>query len=274
MKLPLQLPSNLSSPTTLLTLPPHITFSTSISPPSSSTLFLKPRTCNIFPLSSFKFSTLCSFNSSTELKNSNSITQNSQVQQFNAENRSEFVEIRNPSVPPFVSSWRSNFSLSDQAFFLLTFIACTTSVAFVGLVAAAVPTLYAMGRAANSFAKLADTARKELPSTMAAIRLSGIEISDLTVELSDLSQEISEGVNKSAQAVQAAKHGMQQIGSIARQQTMSMIQERANLPAISLQPVVSGAAKKTSRAVGQATRTLVNLISGVESVAEEDGCSS
>lgn len=44
----------------------------------------------------------------------------------------------------------------------------------------------AMGRAANSFAKLADTAREELPSTMTAIRLSGIEVSDLTVELSDL----------------------------------------------------------------------------------------
>ncbi|RVW31371.1 hypothetical protein CK203_117511 [Vitis vinifera] len=44
----------------------------------------------------------------------------------------------------------------------------------------------AMGRAATSLAKLADTAREELPSTMAAIRLSGMEISDLTLELSDL----------------------------------------------------------------------------------------
>jgi hypothetical protein len=43
-----------------------------------------------------------------------------------------------------------------------------------------------MGRAATSFAKLADTARKELPSTLAAVRLSGMEISDLTLELSDL----------------------------------------------------------------------------------------
>lgn len=47
-------------------------------------------------------------------------------------------------------------------------------------------TLQAMGRAATSFAKLADTARKELPSTLAAVRLSGMEISDLTLELSDL----------------------------------------------------------------------------------------
>lgn len=41
----------------------------------------------------------------------------------------------------------------------------------------------------------------------------------------------------------------------------AMIQERASLPIISLQPAVVGAAKKTSRAVGQATRTLMNIIS-------------
>lgn len=40
-----------------------------------------------------------------------------------------------------------------------------------------------------------------------------------------------------------------------------MIEERASLPIISIQPVVAGAAKKTSRAVGQATKTLLNIIS-------------
>lgn len=43
-----------------------------------------------------------------------------------------------------------------------------------------------MRRAAISLSKLADTACEELPSTMAAVRLSGMEISDLTLELSDL----------------------------------------------------------------------------------------
>ena len=43
-----------------------------------------------------------------------------------------------------------------------------------------------MGRPAASLSKLADTAQEELPSSMAAIRLSGMEISDLTLELSDL----------------------------------------------------------------------------------------
>lgn len=31
-----------------------------------------------------------------------------------------------------------------------------------------------------------DVAREELPDTMAAVRLSGMELSDLTMELSDL----------------------------------------------------------------------------------------
>lgn len=41
----------------------------------------------------------------------------------------------------------------------------------------------------------------------------------------------------------------------------AMIQERANLPNISLQPVVAGAARKTSLVVGQAKKTFMNIIS-------------
>lgn len=180
-------------------------------------------------------------------------------------------EIGSPKIVP--SFFPPKLSLSDQAFFLLAFIASTMSVAFTSLVVAAVPTLFAMRRAAISLSKLADTAREELPSTMAAIRLSGMEISDLTLELSDLSQEIADGVNKSARAVQAAEAGIRQIGSRAHQQTMSMIQERADLPVISLQPVVTGAAKKTSRAVSQATRRFMNMISGGELGSEMEDSS-
>ncbi|XP_058093278.1 uncharacterized protein LOC131239537 isoform X3 [Magnolia sinica] len=178
------------------------------------------------------------------------------------------VEVGTPNLPVLLHS--SKMSLGDQAFFLLAFIACTTSIAFTSLVIAAVPTLIAMGRAATSLSKLADTAREELPSTMAAIRLSGMEISDLTLELSDLSQEIADGVSKSAQAVQAAEAGIRQIGAIARRQTISMIQERASLPIISLQPVVAGAARKTSNAVDQARKTFMNMISQGESSSDNE----
>ncbi|KAI7732016.1 hypothetical protein M8C21_015116 [Ambrosia artemisiifolia] len=178
------------------------------------------------------------------------------------------VQVTTPRFPSHAFPIR--LTLSDQAFFLLTFIACTATASFVGFVTAAVPALYAMSRTAIAVAKLADTAREELPSTMAAIRLSGMEISDLTLELSDLSQEISDGVNKSAQAVQAAEAGVRQIGSLARQKTMSMIEERANLPVISIQPVVAGVAKKTSQVVSHASKRFMNIIHGGESTSLGD----
>lgn len=49
----------------------------------------------------------------------------------------------------------------------------------------------------------------------------------------------------------------------------AMIQERASLPVISLQPVVVGAARKTSKAVGRATKTFMNIISRREETIEE-----
>ncbi|XP_007030246.2 PREDICTED: uncharacterized protein LOC18599970 isoform X1 [Theobroma cacao] len=233
--------------------------------PTSLSFFSKPTPC---------FIPLCSSNPSTNSTSKESSLESNgwpQTSKFNIGDESKEnynVGVGNPIVPSFFSTQK--MSLSDQAFFLWAFIACTTSVAFTSLVIVAVPTLYAMGRAAISLSKLADTAREELPSTMAAIRLSGMEISDLTLELSDLSQEIADGVNKSAQAVHAAEAGIRQIGSLAHQQTMSMIQERASLPIISLQPVVAGAARKTSRAVGQATKTIMNIIYRGEFSSEHD----
>jgi hypothetical protein len=108
----------------------------------------------------------------------------------------------------------------DQAFFLLGFIACLTTGVLTALLMTAIPTLNAMRRAAISMEKLADVAREELPSTMAAIRLSGMEISDLTLELNDLSQEISDGVRSSARAVQAAEVGIRRMGALAASQTI------------------------------------------------------
>ena len=95
--------------------------------------------------------------------------------------------------------------------------------------------LKAFKRAAESLEKLLDVTREELPGTMAAVRLSGMEISDLTMELSDLglafsfdhsydvispscsyicrinefpfccSQEITQGVRNSTRAVRMAE---------------------------------------------------------------------
>ncbi|KAM5563515.1 hypothetical protein ABKV19_018238 [Rosa sericea] len=157
---------------------------------SSSITFLHPCKFNSVSLASSskpsRLITLCASNSDKPSSESAAVESIREgfLQFQNDPSQSQWnVEVGSPNVPgPSVAK----LSLGDQAFFLMAFIACTTSVAFTSLVIAAVPTICAMGRAATSLSKLADTARQELPSTMAAIRLSGMEISDLTLELNDL----------------------------------------------------------------------------------------
>ncbi|KAJ6883970.1 hypothetical protein NC652_031056 [Populus alba x Populus x berolinensis] len=71
------------------------------------------------------------------------VSLNSNVEVLGADEleRNLNVQVGNPVAPNYIHSW-TKLSLSDRAFFLLSFIACTTSIAFTSLVVAAVPTLY------------------------------------------------------------------------------------------------------------------------------------
>jgi uncharacterized protein YoxC len=72
---------------------------------------------------------------------------------------------------------------------------------------AALPALQEIARAARSIEKLVDTLRRELPPTLEAIRLTGMEISDLT-------DDVSDGVKSAGQVV---KQVDQSLGSAKKQ---------------------------------------------------------
>ncbi|XP_015580537.2 uncharacterized protein LOC8274919 isoform X1 [Ricinus communis] len=99
----------------------------------------------------------------------------------------------------------SHLNFTQRQIVILNVIACAAAVSATWLFISAIPTLLAFKRAAESLEKLMDATREELPDTMAAIRLSGMEISDLTMELSDLGQEITQGVKSSTRAVRIAE---------------------------------------------------------------------
>ncbi|XP_049403573.1 uncharacterized protein LOC125867186 [Solanum stenotomum] len=84
----------------------------------------------------------------------------------------------------------------------------------------AIPTLLAFRRAAESLEKLMDVTREELPDTMAAVRLSGMEISDLTMELSDIGQGLTQGVRSSTRAVRLAEERLRQFSSTPQSATV------------------------------------------------------
>lgn len=116
------------------------------------------------------------------------------------------------------------------------------AVSLTAVLIAAIPAIQELGRAARSVEKLADTLRRELPPTLEAIRLTGLEISDLT-------DDVSEGV-KSA-------------GQVAKQvdQSLSTIKNQAKKTQVNTRGVVAGvkAAWKTWRRSGSGRRSVDRL---------------
>ncbi|KAJ9691002.1 hypothetical protein PVL29_013256 [Vitis rotundifolia] len=78
-------------------------------------------------------------------------------------------------------------------------------------------------RVAESLVKLLDVTREELPGTMAAVRLSGMEISDLTMELSDLGQEMTRGVRSSTRAVRIAEERLRGLTKMTPSATVQVL---------------------------------------------------
>ncbi|HEY9831225.1 MAG TPA: DUF948 domain-containing protein [Stenomitos sp.] len=116
------------------------------------------------------------------------------------------------------------------------------AVSLTAVLIAAIPALQELGRAARSVEKLADTLRRELPPTLEAIRLTGLEISDLT-------DDVSEGV-KSA-------------GQVAKQvdQSLSGVKNQAKNVQVNTRSVVAGvkAAWKTWRRPNLGRRSVDRL---------------
>ena len=101
--------------------------------------------------------------------------------------------------------------MTDPLFWLgISFLLVCASI--ILLLLAALPTLQSIARAARSVEKLADTLAREFPPTLEAIRLTGMEISDLT-------DDVSEGVQSASQVV---KQVDRTIGS-AKKQTKKAI---------------------------------------------------
>lgn len=89
----------------------------------------------------------------------------------------------------------------------LLFLACSTllvAVSLTALVVAAFPAIQDVSRAARSAEKLFDRLDRELSPTLEAVRLAGLE-------LSDLSDEVSQGVQSASAVVQQVDLGLTEV---------------------------------------------------------------
>jgi FtsZ-binding cell division protein ZapB len=80
------------------------------------------------------------------------------------------------------------------------------AVSLTAVLVVAVPALQELARAARSAEKLFDTLRRDLPPTLDAIRLTGLEISDLTDDVSDGVKSASQVVKQVDQSLEQARN--------------------------------------------------------------------
>lgn len=107
---------------------------------------------------------------------------------------------------------KQNIHVSEPLFWLGLSI-LLVAVSLTALLVAAIPAMQELARAARSAEKLFDTLSRELPPTLEAIRLTGLEITDLTDDVSDgiksasgVAQQVDQSLNiakKQAQNVQS-----------------------------------------------------------------------
>ena len=85
------------------------------------------------------------------------------------------------------------------------------AVSLTALLVAAIPALQEVARAARSAEKLFDTLSRELPPTLEAVRLTGLEITDLTDDVSEGVESASGVVKQVDQSINTAKKQAQNV---------------------------------------------------------------
>ena len=91
------------------------------------------------------------------------------------------------------------------------------AVSLTAVLVTAMPALQELARAARSAEKLFDTLRRDLPPTLEAIRLTGLEISDLT-------DDVSDGVKSAGQVVKQVDRSL---GSAVKQAQKAEVRTRS-----------------------------------------------
>ena len=125
---------------------------------------------------------------------------------------------------------------------MLGWVACALAGALAACLLAAVPALVSLRRAADELAALAASVRNEVPDTAAAVRLSGLELSDAIGEVGGLTAEVGQGLRSSARALAAAEAGVRAVGSAVRMRALPAVKRR-------LVPAARSAAQRSAAAL-------------------------
>ncbi len=96
------------------------------------------------------------------------------------------------------------------------------AISLTALLIVAIPALRELGRASRSAEKLFDTLNRELPPTLEAIRLTGLEITELTDDMSQGVQSAGQVAKQVDQSISGVKQQVQKANSTTRSLAVGM----------------------------------------------------
>lgn len=149
-----------------------------------------------------------------------------------------------PSVAPV-------FAAPPAVYFAVTAVACVFGGALSAFLLAFIPTLRAVQGAADEIANLAASIREEVPDTLAAVRVSGMELTDCLEEVGELTADVGAGVKGTGRAVAATVDTAGAVGRAAGETVKRVLPEvkaRAT-------PVVKRVLERSEKSIEDTLRT-------------------
>jgi uncharacterized protein YoxC len=141
------------------------------------------------------------------------------------------------------SNPKSEIQVSDPLFWLGMSI-LLVAVSLTAVLVTLIPAVQALTRAARSVEKLADTLSREFPPTLEAIRLTGLEISELTDDVSEGVQTAGDVVKQVDRSLGTAKKQAQNVQVTTRSVVTGI---KAAWKTLTRKPPISGRSRGVDR---------------------------
>jgi uncharacterized protein YoxC len=145
--------------------------------------------------------------------------------------------------------------VSDPIFWLGLSI-LLVAVSLTAVLVTLIPAVQALARAARSVEKLADTLSREFPPTLEAIRLTGLEISELTDDVSDGVQSAGEVVKQVDRSIDSAKKQAQNVQVTTRSVVTGVM---AAWKTLTRKPPISGGRGRGGDRLSPSQRSAISL---------------
>lgn len=136
-----------------------------------------------------------------------------------------------------------------------------------------IPTLRSARRTLDEVAYLAASVREEVPDTLAAVRVSGLELTDVMEEVGELTADVGSGLRSAGRGVTASVNAAQAVGRYAaaaipevkkrakpiigtvKNEAVRVLEERAEIEPYS-GPIITETANKAKKGVAAARNAL------------------